>query len=139
GRLPNDLAPQAGTPKRSGGGGLRKPTAVAEVDRGLPDGLKLFLDLRVGIKVRLDLVPDLVPGLALQAREEVVRGGVRGEVVRRVERDAGHDERQLGRRAGGWTRAWGRLGRCSRGGPQKHRTSHEAGTDRSHYRGTCGT
>jgi Transposase len=34
-------------PKRSGG--LRKPTAIPEVDRGLPDGLKLGANLRVGV------------------------------------------------------------------------------------------
>ena len=33
--------------KRSGG--LLDPTAVPEVDRGLPDALKVVLDLRIGV------------------------------------------------------------------------------------------
>jgi hypothetical protein len=34
-------------PKRSGG--RRNPTAVPEVDRGLPDGLKVRANLRIGV------------------------------------------------------------------------------------------
>ena len=46
-RRPNGLAPQTTPPKRSGG--LGNPTALAEVDRGLPDGLKLVPNLGIGV------------------------------------------------------------------------------------------
>ena len=46
-RQPNGLAPQTTPPKRSGG--LGNPTALAEVDRGLPDGLKLVPNLGIGV------------------------------------------------------------------------------------------
>jgi hypothetical protein len=46
-RRPNGLASQSALPKRSRG--LGNPTALAEVDRGLPDGLKLVPNLRIGV------------------------------------------------------------------------------------------
>jgi hypothetical protein len=39
--------PLGNPPKRSGG--RRNPTAVPEVDRGLPDAQKVGLDLRIGV------------------------------------------------------------------------------------------
>jgi hypothetical protein len=53
-------------------------TAVPEVDRGLPDGLKVIPNLRVGVEISLDLILDLIPGLALEAGEKVVHVGVGG-------------------------------------------------------------
>ena len=61
---------------------------MAEVDRGLPDGLKLIPNLGIGVEIGLYLSPDLLPGLAFEAGEEVVHVGMEGQVVRRVERDA---------------------------------------------------
>ena len=64
--------------RRKRSGGLRNPTALAEVDRGLPDGLKLGPNLRVGVQISLYLIPDLILGLAFEAGEEVVHVGVVG-------------------------------------------------------------
>ena len=64
------------SPKRSGS--LGNPTALAEVDRGLPDGLKLVPNLGIGVQIGLYLSPDLLPGLAFEAGEEVVHVGVKG-------------------------------------------------------------
>ena len=75
-RRPNGLAPQTTPPKRSGG--LGNPTALAEVDRGLPDGLKLVPNLGIGVQIGLYLSADLIPGLAFEAGEEVVHVGVEG-------------------------------------------------------------
>ena len=75
-RRPNGLAPQTTPPKRSRG--LGNPTALAEVDRGLPDGLKLVPDLGIGVQIGLYLSADLIPGLAFEAGEEVVHVGVEG-------------------------------------------------------------
>ncbi len=63
-------------PKRSGR--LRHPTALAEVDRGFADALKIRPDLRIGVQISLYLSADLILGLALKTREEVVHGGVGG-------------------------------------------------------------
>jgi hypothetical protein len=62
--------------KRSGG--YRRPTALAEVDRGLSDGLKVVPNPWIGVEITLYLIPDLIPGLAFEAREEVVHVGVGG-------------------------------------------------------------
>jgi len=43
---------------------------LAEVDRGLPDALKVVADRRIGVKVILDLGADLIPWLAFEAGEE---------------------------------------------------------------------
>ena len=51
---------------------------MAEVDRGLPDGPKLILNLGIGVEIGLYLSPDLIPGLAFEAGEEVVHVGVEG-------------------------------------------------------------
>jgi hypothetical protein len=59
-------------------GRLGNPAAVSEVDRGLPDCLKLVPNLGIGVQIGLYLIPDLLPWLALEAGEEVVHGGVKG-------------------------------------------------------------
>src|SRR6478609_4154860 len=89
-------------PTRSGGG--RRPAPLAEVDRGLPDGLKVALNPRIGVHILLDLCGDLIPGLAFETGEEVVHVGMKRQIVRRVERDARHHTRQFGGRARRWNR-----------------------------------
>ena len=59
-------------------GGLGNPTAFAKFNRGVPEGLKIGPNLRVGVQISLYLIPDLILGLAFEAREEVVHGGVFG-------------------------------------------------------------
>jgi hypothetical protein len=51
---------------------------LAEVDRGLSDGLKVVPNPRIGVEITLHLSADLIPGLAFEAREEVVDVGVEG-------------------------------------------------------------
>ena len=63
-------------PKRSGR--FRHPTALAEVDRGFADALKIRPDLWIGVQISLYLSADLILGLAFETREEVVHVGVGG-------------------------------------------------------------
>src|SRR5690349_16663551 len=120
-------------PNRSGGRRRRQPTAIAEGDRWLSDGLKVASNCWVGVQIRLYLIADLVLGLAFEAGEEVVHVGMLNQVVRRVERDSGHHPRKLGGSARRWLRGR-RLGSCDGGGAEKHRTGQGSGADRSLHR-----
>ena len=67
-RRANGLAPQTAPPKTvRGSPGSPEPHSVPVIQPRIAEGLKVGLDLRVGVQVRLDLIADLILGLAFEA------------------------------------------------------------------------